>query len=81
MGYHAHMNPLLVLLVAMSLSGCIQYARWKETAASAELREQQVELMKDYRQCLADSSKNPQGQRDCSVYFQTRSQVDISGIK
>lgn len=75
------MKLALIAFILLTLPGCIFYSRWQESANNAELIKQEALLLEAKRNCLANTASDPVKQRDCSVYNQSRTQLDVTGIK
>lgn len=71
---------ICVLLVA--LAGCDVYARWKRTQAQADYIHEQAEVVRLYRECLAEYKGQPElAKKNCEHYTQALTVIDVRGIK
>ena len=71
---------ICALLIA--LAGCDVWARWKRTQAEADLTHERAELLKAYRECLAEYKGRPElARQNCEHYTQALTVIDVRGVK
>jgi hypothetical protein len=61
------------------LAGCQYYEQYRVLKATADLREEQAELLKAYRLCLDKYEADPPNAKEhCAVYTQRLKEIEIT---
>lgn len=69
----------LAALFLIGLAGCQYYEQTRVLKSKADVQEEQAELLKAYRHCLARYEDDPpKAKEHCSVYTQQLREIEVT---
>ena len=78
MKFSSAVLSFLALYVFVLVTGCQYYEDFRVKKATADLRDEQAELLHAYRMCLQRYEANPpQAREHCAPYTQSLREIDV----